>query len=415
MSSTRFRRAFDVSCSGGTIALFTAFLISGCVDLEVLTAPSRLILTVDGGDGQTGLVGWDLEQPIVVSAKDDQEAPVRGLTIRFATGAGGLPSPASAITDSLGRVSTTWRLSPSQVGAQTLSAGLVWAFHTPEVSVAATAIGGDQADVVVVHGALGPLKGAALSEADGSFDGAIGSTWSDTIFPVPPNDAPGRELVVFGKGNRPALVAPSWTPGADTVHVVLEPPITLDIAFQIRQGDFARRKEQMLAQVDTAIALWTDAGMGIRIGDVTFADSTGAVPLRLTDAPECPPTQLGDRVRVTVVTDIDFRGGGSVWGMACSTGDVYLVPRFWAFPYSRYTLVHEIGHTFSLRHTLEGPMHWSPYEQAWPFHDGEVFIAHFGEESILNTIYGSEPSPQRRNCDDAPEMCLPPLFQLGGG
>jgi len=411
MSSTRCRRGSDLLRCLRVAACAAGLALGGCVDLDVLTAPTAYSLSLSAGDGQIGLVGWDLSQPVVMRVTNDEGAAVEGLTVQFEVTEGGFAAPASAVTDSAGEVSTRWRLSPSMPGSQTLTARLPWAFHRPPVSVTAEAAGMGQADVVIVHGAVGPVKGAALSEPDGSFHTAVGAAWADTIFPVPPSDAPGREVVVFARGSRPALVAPAWTPGQDTAHVTLEPPVTIDISFVIHEGTYAVREEQMRAEVDTAAAVWSSVGMGVEIGDVAITDSTDAPRESLSEV-QCPSAALRDRVQVRTVTDI--ARSSTVWAIGCPNGDIFVVPGQWVYQYSHFLLAHEIGHTFSLRHTEEGLMDGNPREQDRVLHDGEVFIAHFGETSILNTIYGSEPVAQRRDCDFEPEACLPPLFQVGG-
>jgi len=62
-----------------------------------------------------------------------------------------------------------------------------------------------------------------------------------------PADAPGIEVVVFGRGNRPLRVAPNWTKFIDTAHVTLLPPVAVDIDFVVWAGDFETRRQVMQA------------------------------------------------------------------------------------------------------------------------------------------------------------------------
>lgn len=70
-------------------------------------------LTRDAGNGQTGLAGAQLAQPLVARVTANG-APVVGTTVTFAvTSGGGAVSTASATTDATGRASTSWTLGPS--------------------------------------------------------------------------------------------------------------------------------------------------------------------------------------------------------------------------------------------------------------------------------------------------------------
>jgi hypothetical protein len=94
-----------------------------------------------GGNGQTGLVGAELPQPIVAKVTDAQGRPVPGVSVAFELGAGaegGATSPDTALTNAEGAASTTWVLGEAE-GEQRVEAEVVGA-GLPVVSFTATAV-----------------------------------------------------------------------------------------------------------------------------------------------------------------------------------------------------------------------------------------------------------------------------------
>jgi hypothetical protein len=94
-----------------------------------------------GGNGQTGLVGAELPQPIVAKVTDAQGRPVPGVRVAFELGAGadgGATSPDTAITEADGEASAHWVLGHEE-GEQRVQAEVVGA-GLPVVSFTATAV-----------------------------------------------------------------------------------------------------------------------------------------------------------------------------------------------------------------------------------------------------------------------------------
>ena len=91
-----------------------------------------------GGQGQTGLPGTELPQPIVVKVIDAQGRPVPGVPIAFETADGGVITPESAHTEEDGTAAARWVLGDEpgeqRVEAEVVAAGL------PVVSFTATAV-----------------------------------------------------------------------------------------------------------------------------------------------------------------------------------------------------------------------------------------------------------------------------------
>ena len=73
--------------------------------VSVVQTPAQL--SKISGDGQTGIAGDALGQPIVVEVRDARGHPVAGATIAFQAQGGGSLVPASATSDPQGRASTT--------------------------------------------------------------------------------------------------------------------------------------------------------------------------------------------------------------------------------------------------------------------------------------------------------------------
>jgi adhesin/invasin len=88
------------------------------------------------GDGQTGIVGQPLANPIRVTVTDGG-APLAGATINWSTTAAGAELAASTVTDASGVASNAWRLGTVS-GSQTAQASLTGASGSP-LSFTATA------------------------------------------------------------------------------------------------------------------------------------------------------------------------------------------------------------------------------------------------------------------------------------
>jgi hypothetical protein len=88
--------------------------LAGCGDDLTLPAPGPTALSLDvlGGNDQTGTVGQELENPVVVVVKTTAGVPIPGREVAFATtGAGaGAFDPASAMTDAQGKALSHWTL-----------------------------------------------------------------------------------------------------------------------------------------------------------------------------------------------------------------------------------------------------------------------------------------------------------------
>jgi hypothetical protein len=349
--------------------------------------------------------GWQLELPVTVVARDASGRILTGVTVQFeALPGSGRAWPTSVDTDSEGMASTRWALGASASGAQTLAASS----GSGAVEVHATALAASEGDALVVHGALGPLRGVVLTAPTNTLESPMAATPSDTVIPLPQLAVPGRALVVFGHDNRPALVEPAWTPGPDTVHIDLGPPTEIEIAFTITDGVYAARVPELELQVERMEEIWRDTGVGVKVGSVSFADSTASGPTDRFSPGFCKSTVYLDRLEVEVLTSIDL---GVYWGYACASGNLFITGPNLGDSRGLYVLAHEVGHVFALGHTETGLMRVNGAESYLTL--GEAFLINFSTFSGLNTIFDAHPMSVRRICDGFyPGLCLEPGYDL---
>jgi hypothetical protein len=383
------------------LIITTALLLAACGDS---TGPVGATLEVVSGDAQVGMRGWQLELPVSVLVKDASGKVLRGVSVSFDGPPGfGRALPPTIETDGEGVATTRWALGTSATGAQTLRA----TSGSGEVEVHATALAPSEGDVLVVHGALGPLRAAILMAPPNTLESPMATTPSDTLIALPQMTSSARPLVVLGHDNRPALVTPSWTPGSDTVHVDLEPPIAIEIAFTITDGTYATRVTELEDQVQRMEEAWRDAGTGVTVGTVSFADMTSTGPTDRFSPGFCRLTPYLDRIEVEVLTTIDL---GVYWGYSCATGRVFITGPNLSDSQGLYLLAHEVGHVFGLGHTLTGVMKPNGTEGSMTM--GEAFLMNFASYSGLNTIFSARSDGEQRDCTYAPGLCVDQDYDL---
>jgi len=387
------------------VVVLTAAVAVACSDES--TGPDADLLTIEitAGDGQLGVEGWPVLTPPTVRVTDATGAPRADAPVTFEvlTG-GGTVSSSMASTGLGGNASAVWRLGAPTVRTQEMRASLP--SGAGSVTFTATSLSPGESDYVIVLGALGPLRGIVVTREQPQVEIVAARTQPDTLIPVPPVDLPSLGLVVFGSGNRPRHVAPAWTGGVDTVHVALEPPVVVDLDVDIRDGTFEVRQQDLEAQLRELEGIIDEESLGIEIGDVTYIDNTGGGPVSLSSAGICAGPVPADAIQITVVSAID---NGAYTGWGCWSGRIYLSAAVRNVP---HLLAHELGHTFTLEHTFAGLMRSTNPQRV--VHEGEIYRAHFHAQSALNTIFGSQPEADRRNCSVL-GVCLPESLDLGPG
>jgi adhesin/invasin len=258
---------------GPTAGTQTATLSSGSVTVTTTAAATTgtaALLAVASGNGQAGIAGDPLAQPLVVRVTDANLNPVSGVVVTWSAGTQcGEVSPASSTTDASGLTQASWTLGASGrlcsggvtvnlsggasvtftarfLGrtAQLLDPGnFVERVGTIDVPVVLTA--------VVTDGAENPVPGVSVSWNRTEGNGSLATTSSVT-------DSMGRASATFTPGstagdNRVTAnvtgVAPAeylvWTPALAAERVVLaggnnqsgEPGQALANSIQVRVED----------------------------------------------------------------------------------------------------------------------------------------------------------------------------------
>ena len=144
---------FTVSASGVVTALangsgtLTASFDALSATAQVVVAQAPATLAVVSGDGQEGMPGETLSEPVAVRVNDAGGSPVAGVTVTFAPEEGhGSADPVTAAADVDGQASTNWTLGDA-TGAQSLT---VSAGDGVSVVAGAIAVGQDPARAAAI-------------------------------------------------------------------------------------------------------------------------------------------------------------------------------------------------------------------------------------------------------------------------
>jgi adhesin/invasin len=133
-------------------ALACAFLVVSCGGDELLLPaegePSTIAIV--SGDAQTGPIGGQLAEPLVVRVTDTRGRPVTGIDVAFAPDAGAVQSE-TANTDADGLAATHWTLG-MQTGPQQLNVSVPSASPPLSVRFNATASAGAARGLIIVSG-----------------------------------------------------------------------------------------------------------------------------------------------------------------------------------------------------------------------------------------------------------------------
>lgn len=109
-------------------ALLSFLLVLSCKDspTETRKTPTPAALDIVAGDGQTGVVGTELANPLVVRVEDASGQPVPGQLVNFrVTAGGGSVFAGSGLTNAFGIVQDRWTLGTSTADSQRVEARAV--------------------------------------------------------------------------------------------------------------------------------------------------------------------------------------------------------------------------------------------------------------------------------------------------
>ncbi|MDP1892306.1 MAG: Ig-like domain-containing protein [Gemmatimonadaceae bacterium] len=158
----------------GTAKVY-AQLLTGPLDSAVVTVtlPASQLQLVSGG-AQTGSAGSTLATPVVAQVLASDGIGVSGVTVNFAASGGGTVTPATAVSDASGNVSTQWKLGPT-AGAQTLTVTSAGLTGSP-LTVSATANAVTPTRLNVLTGPVASRAGVALPPVTVAAQDAAGNT-----------------------------------------------------------------------------------------------------------------------------------------------------------------------------------------------------------------------------------------------
>ncbi len=211
------------------------YLLSGDVDSLVLSGfGAAATLSMDSGDGQTGVAGEVLAAPLRVKAIDGNSDPASGIAVTFVvTGGGGSfvstgTDLRTVSTDAAGYASVSWQLGPD-IGAQQVEASAVGLAGSP-ILFGAEAIQ-DPDELPLMISTLTPVDGAdevsVTTAVKAVFSRAIevSSVSETTIFlHVLGDPTPLPVTYGFTNGNKEISLTPvaNLSDGADYVIEVTD-------------------------------------------------------------------------------------------------------------------------------------------------------------------------------------------------
>jgi hypothetical protein len=112
-----------VTATGNGVTTVTATSLGVTGSAVVTVQQTAAFLTLESGDGQTGQVGAELTQALVVRVADSGVLPAQGVEVTWSASGNGSTSESSTSSDANGRATVIWTLGPA-VGAQTVTASV---------------------------------------------------------------------------------------------------------------------------------------------------------------------------------------------------------------------------------------------------------------------------------------------------
>lgn len=293
-------------------------------------------------------------------------------------------------------------------------------------------------DIVVAFDALSLTNAAAGSVGilvDGFRGGAalndfavVGDPPLAEVGVVAPAPTGRNEVVVFAPNRRPALQAAAWTSGVDTIPVVLEAPLEVDLTIWIVRGPFDTQSARARQAVQTTRDIWSDEFVGIEIDSVEVIDATGDPDassffrLTLCNSKNDLEARIGKKEGTINVYYVETVDGGTDRGRACFIGGDHAIM---AERSGHELLSHEIGHLLSLTHTdaitqffdRTNVMHSASSSRRY-LTEGQIFRQQFNPNSVVNEFFDLRTSEVRSCPRDLTSSTCPAIegriFQDGG-
>ena len=386
------------------------------------TTPSpQIVLQVVSGDQQAGVPGMPLPEPLVVKSTLGGAAAA-SVAIRFSATGGALDGAAVRTTDQQGLVEVHWTLPETE---DAIAAARVHArpasVEGAAVTFSARRMRPDEQDLVLVPGGS-PVRMLLYPSLGFSPASAFRATFTDSLR-LPPFAASWNEVAVFAPGRAPVMTKVDWTSRRDTVRIEFPEMIRLPLTVWVVQPPFDSTMKLVNMHIEGVAQTW-EALAGIGLGDIRIVDATGfpeAHRFQGTGIPNCSPGVELFIGRDAGRLNMYYLGSAAIGEIIpsaayCGGGWMESYPLAWQR--SNVLLAHEMGHGFMGLHHETVPdniMHFRGDGRGLT--PGQRFVAHYWNQSILNTMFNAHPAAQLRPCEtlnppNAGGACLSTGFVL---
>lgn len=371
-------------------------------------------LEVMSGNGQGGFGGGMLQGPLVVRVTRGGQ-PVANVLVSFSANAGIL-APDNATTDADGIAQVRWRMPDDEavIPAARATAQLASGTAADSVIFSARLARRDEMDLLTAPAGV-PVRFLAYNAGEYHPTQAVRYTFTDSMLVRFRDYTASDEIAAFAPGYAPLLVLPDWRARRDTIHLpftseVLRIPITIWVV----QPPFDSTAKLVNMHLQKVAEVWEPrARIGLR--DVRIVDATGFPQAHLFQGDGltlCNPAEKeaigwdAGRLNVYYLGQSRFNDI-TPSGSYCGSGWIEIPPLAWQRP-PFTTLAHEIGHGFL------GGWHETSEENVMHFRaaganltEGQMFRAHYSENSILNTLFNGHPANLWRPCSQDPTAASP--------
>lgn len=257
--------------------LLTAALL-GCGGDDGGTPPTTTAIAKasDSGDGQVGVVGQPLANPIRVTVTEGG-TPLAGTTVNWSTTVAGAGLAASTVTDASGVATNDWTLG-TVAGPQTAQATLAGASGSPvsfnataepDVATTLSEFGGNRQSAAINTQLSQPVQ-AKVSDQFGNGVPGVSVEWSATNATTSaasvPTDASGVSgvTVTAGPDQGPiTIIATSGTLAGSPVNFTATagPPAPVTATVNVVNNDFSPRNLTIAAGT-TVVWTWPSGSFG---------------------------------------------------------------------------------------------------------------------------------------------------------
>lgn len=237
---------------------------------------------------------------------------------------------------------------------------------------------------------------------------------------------PGRnEVITFGSNRAPTRTSTPWTDDDDAFEAPLASRLNLPVTVWIVQGPFSTQRDRAIDACVETSAIWDDERIGVRFSEFLIRDATADPDITSAildsvggDARNWDDfsTLIGfDAGRINIYY-IDTVDGSTTTGWSDFGGRIVM---------GRETLPdllsHEIGHAFSLRHSVNCGVASANFDATNVMAqcsssrqfltEAQVFRAHFNPTSTINDLYGARPGAPTAICVSATGSAECPVLE----